>query len=230
MPTKLLAGVATRGSRRTSSSASPRRAAATASAAIRRRWRSCGRCAARPRPERPGRRHGGDRRVPAAATRRSSRLATATSTGDTYIDITHESLIRQWRRLRDDWLPAEQQSAKAFLTLAERARNWDAGKAEPLAGLDLAGALEWHRRRNPTVAWVEHYGDAKDLELVLRFIAASRVHDRKLRLRKRGLWIALPLLFVFALLAGVAVWQGFEQTHSAKSRAAARCWHDRNCC
>ena len=128
-------------------------------------------------------------------------------TGATYVDITHESLIRQWRRLRDVWLPGEQQSAKAFLTLAERARNWDAGKAEPLAGLDLADALEWNRRRNPTVAWAEHYGDAKDLELVLRFIAASKVHDRKLRLRKRGLWIALPLVFVFALLAGVAVWQ-----------------------
>src|SRR6185295_4121674 len=80
-------------------------------------------------------------------------------TDATYVDITHESLIRQWRRLRDVWLPGEQQSAKAFLTLAERARSWDAGKAEPLAGLDLADALEWNRRRNPTVAWAEHYGD-----------------------------------------------------------------------
>ena len=26
---------------------------------------------------------------------------------ETYIDITHESLIREWRKMRDEWLPQE---------------------------------------------------------------------------------------------------------------------------
>src|SRR6185369_11654534 len=33
----------------------------------------------------------------------------------TYIDITHESLIRHWRKLRDEWLPDEERLAKTFL-------------------------------------------------------------------------------------------------------------------
>ncbi|HXI27003.1 MAG TPA: ATP-binding protein, partial [Vicinamibacterales bacterium] len=127
--------------------------------------------------------------------------------GATYVDITHESLIRHWRRLRDTWLPEEQQSAKTFLTLAERARSWEAGRAEPLSGLDLRDAQQWERQRNPAVAWARHYGDANDLDLVLRFIGASKIHDRNLRLRKRGLLIAAPLAIVFAGLAIFAITQ-----------------------
>jgi hypothetical protein len=67
---------------------------------------------------------------------------------DTYIDITHESLIRQWRKLRDEWVPAERRSAKTLLELAQRAAKWKSGEGETLAGLDLMDGLTWERQRN----------------------------------------------------------------------------------
>ena len=53
--------------------------------------------------------------LPGAARRRDQ--------PDTYIDITHESLIRQWKKLRDEWVPEERRSAKTLLDLAHRAAN-----------------------------------------------------------------------------------------------------------
>jgi hypothetical protein len=36
---------------------------------------------------------------------------------DTYIDITHEALIRNWQLLANEWLPEEERQAKTFLEL-----------------------------------------------------------------------------------------------------------------
>ncbi len=97
---------------------------------------------------------------------------------DTYIDITHESLIRQWKRLRDDWLPDEQKSAKTFLDLTERARNFNAKGGELLIGLDLADAVEWDRTRNPT----DSLGGS--LRIGRGAWKGSGIHPRKRRSRR----------------------------------------------
>ena len=106
--------------------------------------------------------------------------------------------------MREDWLPAEQRSAKTFLELAEKARNWEAGKAEALVGLDLNDALEWDRQRNRAPAWGEHYAEAADLGRVSRLIEASRKHERAQRLRRRRL---LTLAAVLALSVIIALMQ-----------------------
>jgi WD40 repeat protein len=93
---------------------------------------------------------------------------------DTYIDIAHESLIRNWKVLAEKWLPAEEKQAKALIELLERARGWQAGRSELLRGLDLAGALEWDRRRNRSSRWAEHYAGPGAMEEVVTFISASR--------------------------------------------------------
>jgi hypothetical protein len=92
---------------------------------------------------------------------------------ETYIDIAHESLIRQWRVLRDQWLPEETRSAKTFLDLVGRARNWKSRGGSLLAGLDLADAKQWNEGRNQTQAWAEHYADEEALGDVKDFIDAS---------------------------------------------------------
>ena len=141
---------------------------------------------------------------------------------ETYIDITHESLLRQWRKLRDEWLPAEQRSAKTFLELTERARNWEAGKAEALSGLDLKDALEWNRLRNRATGWAEHYAEAADLQRVLRFIEASEKNERTQLLRKRGLLVAAPLATVFAVLSIFALWKAYEASNLASVAHASQ--------
>ena len=127
---------------------------------------------------------------------------------DTYIDITHESLIRQWKKLRDEWVPEERRSAKSLLDLAERAAKWQANEGEPLAGLDLFDARAWERQRNRAPAWADHYVGAGQLDRVLQFISASEAHERRGVLRQRTLWVAAPLLVVFATLSVYALYQG----------------------
>ena len=127
---------------------------------------------------------------------------------DTYIDITHESLIRQWKKLRDEWVPEERRSAKTLLELAQRAAKWKAGEGETLAGLDLLDGLTWERQRNRTAAWAQHYTDAGDLDRVLEFIRASEEQERKRRFRTRTLWVVAPMLVIFAAVSVYALYQG----------------------
>ena len=91
---------------------------------------------------------------------------------DTDIDITHESLIRLWKKLRDEWLPEEQRAAKTLIELSERAASWRSG-GEVLRGLDLSDALDWDERRNTSPLWAEHYADTATLDEVVAFIDAS---------------------------------------------------------
>lgn len=114
---------------------------------------------------------------------------------ESYIDIAHESLIRQWRILREEWMPEEAKSAKTFLNLLERARNWKAGKASLLTGLDLADARQWREQGNHTDTWAKHYADEAALVDVAKFIkssgeAESTETERAFELYKRELDIA----------------------------------------
>ncbi len=92
---------------------------------------------------------------------------------ETYIDIAHESLIRQWKTLRDRWLPEETESAKTFINLVGRARNWKSRGGSLLMGVDLADAKLWSEQRNPTTTWAQHYADEQALADVVEFLKAS---------------------------------------------------------
>lgn len=66
-------------------------------------------------------------------------------TSDTIIDISHESLIRQWVRLRQ-WAEAEAQATEVYRRLQESARLWEReGRNEDglYRGARLAQAVEW---------------------------------------------------------------------------------------
>jgi hypothetical protein len=119
---------------------------------------------------------------------------------DTYIDITHESLIRLWKKLRDTWLPEEQLSAKTLIEVAERAANRKARSGELLAGKDLARVEDWDRSRNKSAAWATHYVDAGTMTDVLAFVQDSRRKERKRVLWRRVGWSAAGL-FLFMVLA-----------------------------
>jgi Novel STAND NTPase 1 len=103
---------------------------------------------------------------------------------DTNIDITHESLIRNWKILANIWLPAEERQAKALIELLDRARGWRSGDRALLVGLDLAGAREWDRIRNHSPRWAEHYIGRGAIEEVEQFLAASRAEFEKSERRK----------------------------------------------
>jgi PQQ-dependent catabolism-associated CXXCW motif protein len=94
---------------------------------------------------------------------------------DTMIDISHESLIRQWAKLRQ-WVRDEYQSAEEYRGIERAAKQWKNGLGSLLMKLDLAVARMWRKTERPNAAWAERYGDA--FSLAMTFLQKSERHRR----------------------------------------------------
>ncbi|MBC7727309.1 MAG: WD40 repeat domain-containing protein, partial [Microbacteriaceae bacterium] len=70
------------------------------------------------------------------------------------IDISHESLIRQWQQLRG-WVVAEAAAAAEAGRLVEDSRRHVTEGGELLRGRSLERAGEWQRANHPTAAWLQ---------------------------------------------------------------------------
>ena len=97
--------------------------------------------------------------------------AAETLTGETVIDISHESLMRVWKRLRD-WSEEEAVSARIYRRLADAAKLHLADQASLWRDPELRMALDWHRRNEPTRAWGLQYHD--DYDAAIAFLEQSR--------------------------------------------------------
>src|SRR5262249_55412429 len=88
----------------------------------------------------------------------------------TVLDLSHESLMRGWLRLRM-WVEDEARSARIFRRLLDTARLWSDGKAGLFRDPDLQIALSWRELEAPNAAWAEQYGS--DFETAIDFLEAS---------------------------------------------------------
>jgi hypothetical protein len=122
---------------------------------------------------------------------------------DRVLDITHESLIRQWDRLRR-WADDEERSAEVYRRLAETASLWQQGKSALWQSPDLEVALDWRTRETPTALWAKRYGG--DFPLAMAFLAESekarkaRELEAAKRLRRARLIAASASAFTIFLL------------------------------
>ena len=103
----------------------------------------------------------------------------------TKLDVTHESLIRQWEKM-EEWVDAEAKSALVYSRLEEKAREWkNNGKSkewlEPMPQLQIS--LDWKERENPTHAWAERY--KKDFNLAMEFLEVSKKEFEKKQKAKK---------------------------------------------
>jgi WD40 repeat protein len=120
------------------------------------------------------------------------------------IDISHESLISKWQRLRD-WTEQEFEDAKLYRRLEESASLWKDKKAALWGTPDLESALAWHKKAQPTAAqWASRYG--KHFDLATRFLNASKKEQK--RTWKRKLQGAIV---VFAVVITIAIWAIVER-------------------
>jgi tetratricopeptide (TPR) repeat protein len=90
---------------------------------------------------------------------------------ETVIDISHESLIRNWLRLKD-WVNEEAQSARIYRRLAEAAVLHREGSEGLLQDPGLQIALDWRHKANPNAAWARRYHP--DFDEALRYLDDSR--------------------------------------------------------
>jgi tetratricopeptide (TPR) repeat protein len=129
---------------------------------------------------------------------------------DSIVDISHESLIRKWKRL-DKWVTEEVESRAMYQRIADAAERFRSGKGGLWGNPDLKLALDWFDRAKPNAAWATRYGDG--FAAVDTFLQASK---RKALIR-RGI---VPLIFVLALIAGYAVLDN-QRTREENERAKA---------
>ena len=80
----------------------------------------------------------------------------------TRLDISHESLLRQWRQL-EAWIDTESKSALSYRRLMDAIRS-----GEPtLSDTHLAQAQEWLEMEHPNPYWAMRYDHAKSAKTSL---------------------------------------------------------------
>ena len=105
-------------------------------------------------------------------------------TDQTIIDISHESLMRVWTRLRQ-WVEEETQAAGIYHRLSESADLHERGKAGLYRDPELGIALAWRESKRPNAAWAERYrpGFATAIEFLEASQQASVAEEQAQRSR-----------------------------------------------
>ncbi len=93
------------------------------------------------------------------------------NTEDKVIDISHESLIRQWEQL-NQWMDEESDSASNYLRLLEAAALHGQNKKDFLTGSELQIALNWQQKFNPVAVWANRYKPG--FEAAMAYLEESR--------------------------------------------------------
>ena len=105
------------------------------------------------------------------------------------IDISHESLMRVWDRLKG-WVEEESSSVQMYLRLHESASQYQLGKTGLWRPPDLQLAINWRKNQQPSLAWAKKYNPA--FEKVMVFLDASekkflQEEQNKVKLQRRTL-------------------------------------------
>jgi len=95
------------------------------------------------------------------------------------VDISHESLIRQWKTLRE-WVDEEAESRAMYLRLAEASSRHQAGKEGLWTNPALSLALDWRKEKKPNEAWGQRYHP--QYTSAMAFLDRSRKRNRLMRL------------------------------------------------
>lgn len=110
-------------------------------------------------------------------------------TADSVIDISHESLMRLWDRLRQ-WVDEEAASVQMYMRLSDASALFQRGKAGLWRPPDLQLAINWREKNKPTIKWAERYNPAFERAMV--YLATSEKEflaeeESKIRMQKRQL-------------------------------------------
>ena len=146
---------------------------------------------------------------------------------DTVIDISHESLMRVWTRLRG-WVEEEAESAARYLRLVENANLHAKGASGLMSDPELALMLDWQERWRPNAVWAKRYHP--DFDGAMAFLQGSRIardaillseeHARKQEL-KRARAVAVVFAIGFIVAVGLAVY-AFLQRSAAQAERQLR--------
>ncbi|MBV9488936.1 MAG: ATP-binding protein, partial [Verrucomicrobia bacterium] len=115
---------------------------------------------------------------------------------DSTLDISHESLIRNWDTFRA-WMKVEAKSAADYAWVLEAAKRWKTG-GNLFQGANLRSALAWKERAKPTPNWTARYGG--DFELAMRFLRESQKQHERWALVRLALYAVAVLALIFVVI------------------------------
>ena len=153
---------------------------------------------------------------------------------DSRLDISHESLIRQWDDLRT-WSRDEEDAAELLQRLIQSERLFSAGRGEHLNAREVNTYDQWNERNKPNAGWATRYCDATEFKTATEFLEASREDVKKTEQaeeirRQRELKKARQFAAVVgsvALLAIVlAVFAWWQYVDATRARDEARTAQD----
>jgi WD40 repeat protein/energy-coupling factor transporter ATP-binding protein EcfA2 len=126
-----------------------------------------------------------------------------TITSQTIIDISHESLMRIWIRLKK-WVNDEADAVQMYMRLAEAASMHQVGKAGLWRPPDLQLALNWNTKHKPTLVWGQRYHHA--YERTMTFLDYSRIaFEEEQRAKEREQKLKLKKARNAALILGTGI-------------------------
>lgn len=147
---------------------------------------------------------------------------------ESVIDISHESLMRVWRRL-SSWGDEEARWAEEYRRLAETAVRHREGSESLLRDPALQIALNWWKDSHPNEAWARRYHpglqEAKDFldrstDAQTEIQEAERREVALRRKRERNTLIGSVLISFAALASAGFMWLQWEKAN----RQVARTW------
>lgn len=127
---------------------------------------------------------------------------------DSLIELSHESLMRIWKRL-SGWVEEEFESAQMYKRLSDAAAMYQIGKTGLWRPPDLQLALNWQKKQRPSREWAQRYDEAFERAVV--FLDTSRITyeaelknqemlQRRVLRRTRATAVILGVAFVIAIL------------------------------
>ena len=149
-------------------------------------------------------------------------------TAESVLEISHESLMRIWTRLRI-WVEEETDSAKMYSRISDAAEMHQVGRSGLWRPPDLQLALNWQKKQLPTRQWAERYNTAFERANV--FLETSKVsyeaEQKSLELKQqRDLKRAKGMAMILGVAAIIAifmfVWAITRQIEATKQEALAK--------
>jgi WD40 repeat protein/energy-coupling factor transporter ATP-binding protein EcfA2 len=149
-------------------------------------------------------------------------------TSRSMVDISHESLMRIWVRLKN-WVDDEAEAVQMYMRLSEAAAQYQVGKAGLWRPPDLQLALNWQAKHKPTLVWGQRYNPAFERTMIFleyskkEFETEQRIKEleakRKLQ-RARNFALVLGAFLILALIA--MVYAFVQQTYAKEQEAKAK--------
>lgn len=144
------------------------------------------------------------------------------SDDETIIDISHESLIRQWPKFQQ-WVKEENENKIQFLKISEAANDFKTGKIALWDDPQLQLALNWKTHKQPNLNWANRYSN--NFNESIQFLEKSRQNrDAKIKARRIRNRISISVLTFFLVLTTILAIFARKKSGETTAQLARNYW------